>query len=600
MNNSPVTSACHVANTARLLLVVGTVVMAAKPVGAVEFERGQASGSWDTTVSYGIRSRVENRDQRIIGTANGGSAHSVNADDGNLNYDTGIVSNAVKITSEIELNARNIGGFIRGTAFYDYENMEGDRQKAPLTPQAEDLVGRDAELLDAYLWTGFDLGTRPAEARIGNQLLSWGESTFIQNSINTINPVNVSKLRVPGAELREALTPVPLITAALTISDNTDFEFFYQLRWKETVIDPPGSYFSTNDFVGEGGERVMLGFGAIPDTVPPSSGAVVPRRANREADNGGQFGIAARTLVPKWNDTELGFYFINYHSRLPVINARTGSAAAAAGVDPNGLTYAETAGYYISYPDDIRLFGVSFNTSVGQTGVALQGEISHRRNVPLQIDDVELLFAALGAQDNLSPGNTPAAPLAAFNQLGLISFDTDIPGHIERNVTQFQVTATKVFGPSLGADQATLVGEAGVTHVHDMPNKDTLRLNGPGTFVSGNEPLAGFHFGVFETAEHFADATSWGYRILGRLSFNNAFASINLHARAAWLHDVDGISPGPGGNFLEGRKAAAVGLEGTYQNAWSADISYTRYTGAGRYNLINDRDFVASTIKYSF
>jgi hypothetical protein len=91
-----------------------------------------------------------------------------------------------------------------------------------------------------------------------------------------------------------------------------------------------------------------------------------------------------------------------------------------------------------------------------------------------------------------------------------------------------------------------------------------------------------------------------GYRILGRLSYDNAFSSINLTPRLAWSHDFSGTSPGPGGNFIEGRKAVSIGLEGVYQNTWSADIAYTRYMGAGRYNLLNDRDFVGFNIKASF
>ena len=51
---------------------------------------------------------------------------------------------------------------------------------------------------------------------------------------------------------------------------------------------------------------------------------------------------------------------------------------------------------------------------------------------------------------------------------------------------------------------------------------------------------------------------------------------------------------------IEDRKAATIGITANYQNAWSGDLSYTRYFGAGRHNLINDRDFLAANVKYSF
>lgn len=582
-------------------------------VQAVEIQYGDLHGSWDTTLSYGIASRVGSRDPDLIsksywGLTTGKGASGANADNGNLNYDKGVFSSAFKVTSEIELNYHQFGGFIRATAFYDYENKKGDSDRyIPLSDEVKDLTGSDAKLLDAYLWALFDIGDKPAELRVGNQLLSWGESTFIQNSINTINPVDVSKIRVPGAELREALLPIPMLSASLATSENSSVEVFYQLKWEKTEADPVGSYFSTNDFAPAGGERVMLGFGAVPDTVStdfimqaPATTAVVSRGPDQEAKDEGQYGIAVRLYVPNLNDTEFGVYYVNYHSRLPLIGATTGTEAAALGIDPSGQSYVESARYFISYPEDIKLYGLSFNTSLGRTGVALQGEVSYRQDVPLQIDDVEILFAALGTQDNVSPGNTSAAGLAALGQLGVVPFETEIPGFIRKDVSQAQMTATKVFGPALGASSTVLLGEVGVTHVIDMPSKDVLRLNGPGTFMSGNEALAAAHYDDFEDASHFADATSWGYRLLTRMQFDNVISAVNLAPRLVWQHDVNGVTPGPAGNFIRGRRAATVGLGAVYQNVYSADISYTYYTGAGRYNLINDRDFVAANIKYAF
>ena len=584
-----------------------TLILISSMANGYEFSSDTVSGSIDTTLSYGLMSRVEDRDDRLIGIANGGTGYSVNGDDGNLNYDEGIVSNAVKITSEMELNFDSYGAFIRGTAFYDEENQDGERERTRLSDDAKELVGSDVDLLDAYLWGEFDLGDMPADIKVGNLLLSWGESTFIQNSINTINPVDVAKIRVPGAELREALMPVPMIATSVAPTENFSTELFYQLKWEKTEIDPTGSYFSTNDFAGAGGDRVLLGFGAVSDLIsesavisPPATTGVVSRGSDDEADDGGQFGVAFRYYSEALNDTEFGFYYINYHSRLPLIGAKTGTAQAAAGIDPDGLSYVQTARYFISYPEDIKLYGLSFNTSLGRTGIALQGEFSYRQDMPLQIDDVEILFGALGAQDNLSPGNTAAAAFASQGQLGLVPFDTKIPGYLLRDVTQTQVTATKVFGPALGANATVLLGEVGVTHVLDMPDKDVLRLDGPGTYLSGNPNMAAVHHNDYESSDHFADQTSWGYRLLMRMEFSNVFSGVNLAPRIAWQHDVNGVSPGPGGNFIEGRRAVTLGVSAVYQNAYSADLGYTRFSGAGRYNLVSDRDFVAANIKYSF
>jgi hypothetical protein len=76
--------------------------------------------------------------------------------------------------------------------------------------------------------------------------------------------------------------------------------------------------------------------------------------------------------------------------------------------------------------------------------------------------------------------------------------------------------------------------------------------------------------------------------------------SINLHPRIEWRHDVSGITPGPGGNFVEGTKVITAGLGATYQNTWQADLSYTSFFGAGAQNLLYDRDFLSLSVAYSF
>ena len=693
-------------------LTLAQLLFMAAPAAAFQFTLGEVEASLDTTVSYGLNYRTAERDKDIIGIANGGKAYSVNGDDGNLNYDDDeYFSKVFKITSDLEMKYHNFGLFLRGSAFYDFQNAGGNGgERTEITDSdALDLVGEDAKLLDAFFWWDFEIAGMPGTLKVGDQVLSWGESTFIQNSINTINPVDVSMLRVPGSELKEALIPVGMVSASLAANEYFSFEGFYQYDWEKTKIDPTGSYWSANDFAGDGGDRVLLGFGKwsdqgeawgvhplFPGAVQPIYGYplpsgsdsrfnMVPRGPNVYADNSGQYGLAMHLMVPQLNNTEFGLFYMNYHSRLPVISAKTGTAAGAlkakvagtaagtfnaqmtaapsanpvvvagyinnaiiagqnvpvgpytanqvlaGGATPvasgavnalmmgnvlggpanasayaNGYAtneYSKTAQYFIEYPEDIQLFGLSFNTQMEKTGIALQGEVSYRKDVPLQVDDLELLFAALGP---ISPA------LANYNQLANVTdptkyaspYEQTLHGYELLDMTQIQITATKAFGPMIGADQFTLVGEVGLTHVHSMPSKSKLRFESPGTYISGNQALAGAHAptaaGQYEKADAFADADSWGYRAIAKLDFNNAIGAVTLSPRIAWAHDVDGNSPSPGGNFLEDRKAITFGLGADYQNSWSADLSYTDFFGAGRYNLINDRDFVSFNVKYSF
>jgi hypothetical protein len=668
---------------------------------SVDFESGDWSASVDTTATTGMGWRVENQDKAIIGLSGDpvlpgplalpgagssitGTAFSENSDDGNQNFNEGTISKLGKFTTEIELDNKN--GFGIFTRFYGFKDWENDSagNRTELGDKADRLVTENFVLQDLYLWGDFNMGKMPASIRVGKQVLSWGESTFIQNGINVINPFDVSKLRTPGSKIRDALVPVGMVTASVSPTDDLSLEGFYSYSWRRTQIEPVGSYFSTNDFVGDDGRKVMLGFGGaafgtgfigsdrgtsfgaltpfinidlgagagfVPGSAPNALAGFEPdflgvlRAPDDRPGNGGEFGFAFRYFAENLNSTEFGLFFINHHSRTPIISAITGTAqgaadatAAAIGIagipgvipPPVGATfaaltaalgsaaaaaaalpsiasavatdqYARTANYLIEYPEDIQRVGLSFNTELQKSGVALQGEYTFIHDAPLQVDDVELLFRALCPLAALNPA-------VAVNQLdpGCTNTTTDqyLPGFIERNVSQVQVTATKVLGPVIGANTGVLIGEVGVTHVHNMPNKSDLRLNGPGTFTSGDPfqaTAAGAHAGkAAENADNFADATSWGIRMAGRLTYNNAIGAVNLSPRFAFSQDISGITPGPGGNFVEGRRAVTVGVGADYQNSWAADLSYTSFQGAGRYNLMNDRDFAAFNVNYSF
>ena len=747
--------------------VVPSFLAATASLSAVEFENDTVEGNLDTTLSFGASFRTTDADPDNIGIANGGKRYSVNGDDANLNYDTGLFSDVAKGTHDLELGFKNLpdlGLFMRGTYFIDFENIRGD---SPLSDAAKREVGRDIELLDAYLSYDLPIST-PVNIRLGNQVINWGESTFIQNGINVINPIDLTKYRVPGSELREALRPVPLLSASVQMTDNLTLEGFYQFKHEEMEIDPSGSYFSLKDTVGPGATHAMIGFGSfgqpnwesmvdnplygllegVPAKLPtisnpgfnpalppsaanapflPSNAAGIPKASSRRASDDGQFGFALRYFAEELNETEFGFYFINYHSRLPYFGATTGRNILAelqpaisqvkaglgqvdglmaevngglaqvggglteveAGLaqlngaitqleaaDPNSaqlaelraqhaaalgqqqgllakqaelngskaqldaqqstLTgqlaslqtslpqlYAGTARYFLEYPEDIQLYGISFNTELGATGISVQGELSYRNDMPLQIDDVELLIAGLTPAnptlsdiglipvvdtngDGVPDMGNPAWKAVSMTQLGYQDFNSYVKGHERFDVWQPQFTVTKLFGPTAGASQWVLVGEAAATIVPDLPSKDKLRFDGPGTALSGN-PLAptilsgaGHARDRYEPADAFAGDFSWGYRLAARFDYTNVFGGVNLSPAIAFAHDVDGITPGPIGNFLQDRKSVTVGVTATYQNSWQGSIKYTEYFGNEAYNLMADRDFLSAMVQYSF
>jgi hypothetical protein len=694
----------------RSLPIVATLALVSPATYAWDFQNddGTLTGSWDTTITYGQAWRIESRDCRLVAIANGGCGRSPNIDDGNLNYGTDMYSRAMKALTELSLNYRGVGAFVRASALYD--DAAGDTQRTELSDDSEDLVKNYTRLLDAFVYAKFDIGKMGAELRLGRQAVSWGESTFIQNGINVINHFDVSALRVPGSELKEAFLPQEMVNFSLQFNDNFSAQAIYITDWNATVPEPVGSYFSNNDFASTGGSRVILGFGSFSDQgvdFTPLGGPNIANFQNvlrldtRTPPDSGQFGVNLKYYAPNFNNgTEFGLFFLNYHSRLPLISGHTGGQAGlgnawgalnAVGAAAQGLAaglprdaaiaqaaqvgalraaqqggnlslataasyaavgagtqiaggdvtaqatniatheFAVASGYFTEYPEDIKLIGLSFNTQLQWGGIALQGEVAYRQDVPLQFDDVELLFAALTPFEAglatlrgtplpaTCPAGVPAAStLARCGQLGAYGLDQDIQGWGRFDTYQVQFTATKTFSNVLKAAQAVLVTEVGLTHIEDMPDKLTggpndrgLRFNGPATNVSGNFELRGRHcptlsgpaclaLNLVEPQNRFADATSYGYRVAGRLDYPGLMGPWNVLPRFSWQHDVRGTTPGPGGNFVEGRYGLTLGVAANLQAKWEVDASWTKFGGAGRFNDINDRDYVAATLKYSF
>ena len=668
-------------------VVAGGLLLAAPPAHAAEFSSGELRGSFDVTLSHGATWRTGKRKDSLTG---------LNSDDGGRNYDRGLVSNTSKVTGELELEHGRFGAFARVNGFVDFENENGRRAYRPLSDDAKELVGKDVEVLDLYVTGAFDAGDTAIDARLGNHVLNWGESTFIQNGINVINPFDVGKLRTPGAELRDALEPVPLVSAAVAPTPALSLEGFYQLAWKKTEIDPSGTYFSTNDYAGAGGNAAYLPNpfgtdmggptpGSLLDALTPAVNAdlmarkmdcrltspaptfsgsdclrfhrnfmSVTRSPDRDPDDSGQWGIAARYLAENLNNTEFGFYFVNHHSRLPLVSAMYGSPAGydrglaaadavsapgtntvaamspqltplvtqavrqqiaktvAAGV-PDGTPqsvidslvatqlaapaaqqqiaigvqrqvkasvgsilahdhYGDTARYFIEYPEDLKVFGVSFSTQLGASGWALQGEYSFHPDAPLQRTEGSLFADGLRPlTEGLQGRGTPE--LLALR-------GTRLQGYVERDVSQLQVTATRVFGPVAGADGMAFITEAAVMHVHDMPDKDTTPLDTGGI------------------GDEIADATSFGYRAAARLDYNNAIGAARLSPYAQFQHDVNGSSPGPSGPFVDGRTVLTLGVGVSYLERWQGNLGYTMHGGGN--NQLSDRDFISASVKYAF
>lgn len=668
---------------------------------AANFEVGGFDVTFDSTFSYGQSVRVEDRDFDIIGKSNNPAfdwtgynpslntiyssqdvwaqpgSYSNNGDAGNLNFDSGdSFSKLLKGTHDLSISKDNYGLFTRFMYFYDFELMDGDRAYVnPTSGQGVDPCDdddtkeqscADIRLLDAYVWANFDLndGNNPLSIRLGQQVVNWGESTLISHGIN-VNPVDIDRLKAPGAELKEAFIPVGMLWASLGITENITLEGFYQYQWHETRLPAAGTYFSTNDFAAENGyqQNVQLGFTSNPDIdmafltdslnnlytnfaqvaaaqgIDPTSAEGQALLANMylahptkvalkgkgdngktEPDDGGQYGLRLGVFLPEWNDTEVALYHVNYHSRRPLISGRVSNFSQAAIAqdlamiatteitDDNVADLIAFSKAENDYPEDIKLYGLSFNTTIGETAFA--GEFAFRKDEPLQIDDVELLYTAMPEQLALAgirPDFAGISQMSFGDAISSVAAGEVAQGYIERDTSQIQFTATHLFGPSLGADSWAVVGEVGAVKIHDMPDYDEMRLNVSGTGRSGvitgpgTTDYTTLQLGLSNGPEEksFATASSWGYRLIAKGDYFNLYNGINFSPRFVFSHDVNGNTPDPMFLFIEDRKSLGVTMNFNYQNAWSLDVSYNSFWGGGDINTFSDRDYVSFNLKYS-
>lgn len=658
---------------------------------AARWNFGDVDVSFDSTFSLGTSIRTENRnwDDNIAKANNlnngfdfsnyhaafnanpdshtiwqGAGGYSANVDNGNLNYNAGeAFSTVLKGSHELDIHYDGMGIFVRGMYYYDFAMMDNDRDWTnQLSGQmndpcddseAKEQVCTDIRLLDAYVYGNFDIGDMPFSVRLGQQVISWGESTLIGHGISEINPVDISRLKAPGAELKEAFIPFGALWASLGVTENINIEAFYQYTWEKTILPPPGSYFSTNDFAGDGGHNnnVSLGFSGNPDMdihtliaglneIGAMMGSGDPammaaagqaylayptkvtlrspgKSAEWEPDDGGQYGLRLSWYLPEINDTELSFYYVNYHSRRPLFAGVTADfTTESLGSDltylaTNNITeenlYNELSAFSqvkLAYPEDIKMYAMSFNTTVGTTAVA--GEISYRQDEPLQIDDVELLFAAMPQQlanAGLRPELEGISQLDDPNTGQPYGSGVTANGFILSDTVQAQMTLTHLFGPSLGASQLTGLIEIGGININDMPDESVLRLNGPGTARNGGIAVSpGLELGVQNGIETnpFPTDFAWGYKMVAKLDYNNVFAGVNMSPRVVFSHDVSGITPDPLFLFVEDRKSVALGLSFDYQSKWKADVNYNSFfDGVGTTNQIEDRDYVSFSVSYS-
>lgn len=558
----------------RKLAAAATTTALAVAMGTAhgfDFRIGELDASFDSDIGWGLSQRTARPDSQNLGPYGNRYLFQDKWD---------IFTNTIKGSHTFEAKGDSYGGLLRGNWFYDFEMAN---QKLP--DAAKNRAKQHGDITDAYVYKRF-LDDQSLSVRFGKQVISWGENTFIGGAINDINTVDISKLRTPGAELKDAFTGTPAINIAYNFLENYTIEAFALFAFDEIKADPMGNFFTGLDATADGGgfPNALGGFGGSGTVnVPPGirNRCVAPdgkpcdvlngflvRAGDDIPSGGGQWGIAFRVFLPNFgNGGEVALYYQNLHDHLPMLSAIRNPSG------PGGR-------FVVEYPEDIERLGASFNTNM--YGVALSGEYSWRRNAPIQLTAPLLLGAGLPVF-----GTLPVAP------------GTKVKGYdrVERHQVQFTVNKNWGVTQWLRADANTTVAEIMWGWIGGRPGD---------TIVS---PVLGGAPNLFEPDI----SKDFGKLVVRHALLYNAalFNVIALEPSVAFSWDLHGFSNELGGAKLvvDDRKAVTLGLGFLYGGGkWTGGINYTNFFGPtgdvnianSRYNGVTDRDFLSFNASYSF
>jgi len=405
---------------------------------------------WDTTVKYSAAARLHKRSPGLSQTAFGPTGvvgpNNVNQDDGDNNFSRGLISNRLDLLSELDASYRNVGARISAAAWYDAVYNRRNQNASPTanhTPgdefpaETRKVMGRKAELLDAFVFGKFQIADKPATVRLGRHTLLWGESLFFgANGIaGGMAPLDLPKLlSVPNSQFKEIARPTGKLSGQMQLSDGVTLGAYIAYEWEKTRLMPVGAYLSTSDSLGPGAERINAG----PTGTFAYAGDV-------EARDSGQGGVQLRWHVDAL-DTDFGLYAIRYHATGPS-NIWTTLAGA-----PPALS---ASSYRWAYHEGIRAFGASFAKTIDEWSLA--GEASYRQNTPLTSSG-QAVIPAIG--------------------VGVAFDNRDNPGYAVGETAHLQFSWLASLGPSFISREASFLGEiAWNTRVKVTKNEQMLNPN---------------------------------------------------------------------------------------------------------------------------
>lgn len=397
---------------------------------------------FDNTVKAGTTYRLKNADPALADSFAGQAPTGLGFNAGDDNFrKRGFVSNRVDLLSEFDaIYQRNFGVRASVAAWQDFsiqgrsdatDRMNGQTPYNRFNAYTKDEAGRKAELLDAFVFGGWDLGEgRKATVRLGRHSLQWGESLFFgDNAIaRAQGPIDIFKLLAsPNAQFKEIIRPVPQISSQVQLSSDVSVGAYYQFRWEADRLAPAGSYYSTSNLVWGGSSYPQ------PLSLGPAGTYTLAPGGDHEPKNSGQFGVQLKWRV---GETDLGFYYARFHDKDGQLTAQ---------LNPGGTPNADgtlPGNWYYQFPGDVKVVGSSASFSVGDLNLSLEGSV--RDNMPLRSGEMFQGFF---------PGQAPLRPATG-------------------RTAHLNLSWLATFGPSFIAQEASMLGEIASNRVLSKTDPD--------------------------------------------------------------------------------------------------------------------------------
>ncbi|MGZ2744316.1 DUF1302 domain-containing protein [Burkholderia stagnalis] len=578
---------------------------------------GAVQGSWVTNLTAGAGIRTKSPSCSLTGDPNAygcGAAANTNqwgyGDNGDLNYRKGQpFSTYLSATSELLLKMPSEGlkFMVRGTGMVDF--LAGNTARTPLSSTASAQVVYNAQLLDLWAQKDFTIGGRNAHVRLGNQVINWGESMFAQSGINTTNSLDTQKLLIPGAQLKQALLPAPMLSVAADLSHGFSTEAYYQFQWNGNRYPPVGSYWSLANVFGRGAEPFTIntnnlnvagpsagtiagltgldkGNAGVLDGIrnglvngtyagPPLNDIGIPVSTQLPAKYRPQFGVKFN-FSPRSFDANFAFYYLNYIDKSPVLSTLANGTAQW------------------SYLGNRQLFGASANFGIGPWAIGT--ELSYRPR------DAVALSSCFGAGGPLDLNTNGVQGTNCQQWVDKKKFQLDVNGLLALTRSEYP------FLKLLGADSANLTWELTWIYYPGLGSSVTRNINGqqvtqvPATgyfpWLNNNSGL-GYPITAGQGTSSSVGAT---------IDFNWTYDGTLIHGwqvtpGVTFTTGLYGYTPTFTANYMQGMKSVNVYvLFNQNPPKWQAGINFAAFFGGHQTvgQPYADRNFVGVFVTRNF